>query len=233
VDDDDIQSGTRDVIELKPHQSNEDAFFIMPERKVVFNSILFIQTAIDQLKRFLLVISTRNLELSKDKQKKVFECLDRIEEFLVGDTNDINEEAELASGFSKDYNDMQQKRKENLQLRQKLIRELYLVEMLVQTIFLPFSYGDYDLLTTKTTDIIAKVCKKVYNLIKNIGAGYYQNELYVSQWINLYFKHAIMTNHESNIGAEDTIISLVDNNKKLLEIQITPTIINHLVKLCI
>lgn len=31
VDDDDIQSGTRDAIELKPSRSNEDAFFIMPE----------------------------------------------------------------------------------------------------------------------------------------------------------------------------------------------------------
>ena len=31
VDDDDIQSGTRDAIELKPARSNEDAFFIIPE----------------------------------------------------------------------------------------------------------------------------------------------------------------------------------------------------------
>lgn len=32
VDDDDIQIGTRDAIELKPQNSNEDAFFIMPEK---------------------------------------------------------------------------------------------------------------------------------------------------------------------------------------------------------
>lgn len=31
VDVDDIQSGTRDAIELKPAKSNEDAFFIIPE----------------------------------------------------------------------------------------------------------------------------------------------------------------------------------------------------------
>jgi hypothetical protein len=36
----------------------------------------------------------------------------------------------------------------------------------------------------------------------------------------------------NNIGAEDTIISLVDNNKKLLEIQITPTNISKIVMLC-
>lgn len=33
------------------------------------------------------------------------------------------------------------------------------------------------------------------------------------------------TDYNNNIGAEETIISLVDNNKKLLEMQITPGII--------
>jgi hypothetical protein len=42
VDDDDIQNGSRDPIELKPQKSNEDAFFILPERKEVLESILFI-----------------------------------------------------------------------------------------------------------------------------------------------------------------------------------------------
>jgi hypothetical protein len=34
------------------------------------------------------------------------------------------------------------------------------------------------------------------------------------------------TGSENGIGAEDTIIRLVDNNKKLLEMQITPIIID-------
>ena len=98
------------------------------------------------------------------------------------------------------------------------MRELYIVEILVQIIYLPFSHGDYSLNAVRQTDPIVKVCQRAYNLIKMIGKLYYQNELYVSQWINLYFNHAMSTNYQNNIGAEDTIISLVDNNKKLLEI---------------
>jgi len=41
------------------------------------------------------------------------------------------------------------------------------------------------------------------------------------------------TNVINNIGAEDTIISLVDNNKKLLEIQITPAIVEKIINLCV
>ena len=93
------------------------------------------------------------------------------------------------------------------------MRELYIVESLVHVIYLPFSHGEFNLQNITGKDMITKICKRSYNLIKLIGIGYYQNELYVSQWINLYFNHAMTTDSTNNIGAEDTIISLVDNNK--------------------
>ena len=85
VDDDDIQSGTRDAIELKPSRSNEDAFFMMPEGSGMIQNICFIQTAIDLLKKYLPTICSKNLEISKEKSTKIFELLDRIYDFLVGD----------------------------------------------------------------------------------------------------------------------------------------------------
>ena len=112
------------------------------------------------------------------------------------------------------------------------MRELYFVESLIHIIYLPFESGECQLSQVCATDKIVMVCKRAYNMIKTIGFGYYQNELYVSQWINLYFDHAINTDAQNNIGAEETIISLVDNNKKLLEMQITPGIIEKLVNLC-
>lgn len=55
----------------------------------------------------------------------------------------------------------------------------------------------------------------------------------MSQWINLYFHHSMSTDSHNDIGAEEAIISLVDNNIKLLERQIDHSIIKKFVELCI
>ena len=47
----------------------------------------------------------------------------------------------------------------------------------------------------------------------------------MSQWINMYFNHSMSTGTHNDIGAEEAIISLVDNNLKLLEMQIDSSII--------
>lgn len=86
VDDDDIQCGTRDAIDLKATRSNENAFFINPEQKSVLQNILFIQTANNILRKYLPTICSRTLEISKDKQTKIYEVMQRIEKFLAGDT---------------------------------------------------------------------------------------------------------------------------------------------------
>lgn len=108
VDDDDIQIGTRDAIELKPARSNEDAFFIIPEKTETLQSILFIQTAIDLLKKYLPIVCSSSLEISKDKSKKVLSNLDRIHDFLLGDTKEdyLAGDKIVACGFSKDENDI-------------------------------------------------------------------------------------------------------------------------------
>lgn len=67
VERDDIISGTRDAIELKPIMSNEDAFFMIPETEEVLQSILFIQTSVDLLKRYLPIICSSNLVTSREK----------------------------------------------------------------------------------------------------------------------------------------------------------------------
>jgi len=60
------------------------------------------------------------------------------------------------------------------------MRELYIVESLVRMIYLPFDYGEHVLKNVVQTDTIVKMSQQAYNMIKNIGVGYFQNELYVS-----------------------------------------------------
>jgi hypothetical protein len=80
--------------------------------------------------------------------------MDRIELFLTGDTDGgiLQDEQILSTMFSKEINDQHNTQQKNLRMRQKLMRELYIVETLVQQIFLPFSdekkkheQGDYKL----------------------------------------------------------------------------------------
>jgi len=53
------------------------------------------------------------------------------------------------------------------------MRELYIVEHLVQIIYLPFDHGEYDILNLKGTDLIVKVCRIVYYLLGLIGTSYF------------------------------------------------------------
>ena len=43
----------------------------------------------------------------------------------------------------------------------------------------------------------------------------------------------MVTNSSNSLGAEETILVLVDENEKLLNVQITSTIINKFIDLCI
>jgi hypothetical protein len=73
---------------------------------------LFIQTAVDLLKRYLPVICSSNLVTSREKQNKIFELLASIQSFLIGDTAPGTLEADnfnLAKGFSKDDNDKEKR----------------------------------------------------------------------------------------------------------------------------
>ena len=75
----------------------------------MLKSILFIQTSVDLLRKYLPTICSRNLEISKEKQIKIFSLLDKIEEFLLGESSEdhiLQGDARVSTGFSKDENDI-------------------------------------------------------------------------------------------------------------------------------
>jgi hypothetical protein len=91
----------------------------MPEKTTNLQNILFIQTAIDLLKKYLPTVCSTTLDVSKEKSRKILNNLDKITEFLLGDTqeNFLAGAKQVASGFSKDENDTQVKQIINLMTR--------------------------------------------------------------------------------------------------------------------
>jgi len=80
-------------------------------------------------------------------------------------------------------------------------------------------------------DPYTHICQLCYTLLKLIVRDYRTNELYTAQWINLFFHHATQTPEDNVLGVEETLMAMVTENKKLLEIQITPEIIQVFIDL--
>jgi len=66
----------------------------------------------------------------------------------------------------------------------------------------------------------------------NASGGYEMNEMYASQWINFFFGQTMMTHNDNDINASTTVEELLSDNTKLLEEQITPTIVKQFINLC-
>lgn len=116
--------------------------------------------------------------------------------------------------------------------RQKIMRELYLVEYIVQILYFPFATKSFNLMRITQEDLITRLCQNAYVLLKSAVGGYEINEMYASQWINFFFMQAMSTNKENDIFAQSTVEELLSDNKKLLEEQITPSIIKQFITLC-
>lgn len=80
---------------------------------------------------------------------------------------------------------------------------------------------------------ITVVFQLTYRLIKFTIKEYRPNELYASQWVDLFMVQSIKTTTKSNIFAEATLTELIDNNRAVLENKIQKSTINNFVELLI
>jgi len=121
--------------------------------------------------------------------------------------------------------------------RQKIMRELNVIQALVDLLYYPFIENETGeerrLESISPQDPYTKICILCYRLIKHIVKDYRLNELFASQWIDLFLQQAMSTKQENNIRAEATIAELVSNNRVLLEKQIKKKTIEDFVDLCV
>jgi hypothetical protein len=64
--------------------------------------------------------------------------------------------------------------------RQKTLRELYLVEYIVQILYFPFATKTYTLAEITQDDYITLLCQDAYQLLDAAVGGYEINERYAS-----------------------------------------------------
>lgn len=117
--------------------------------------------------------------------------------------------------------------------RQKIIRDMKIIEILVDLLYFPFKTGSYDikLLQDKVPDDIIKLFILCYRLIKFTIEEYRPNEVYASQWITLFMNQSLLGDPLVDIQAEPTLTELIDNNKTVLETKIKKETIKKFVDL--
>lgn len=117
--------------------------------------------------------------------------------------------------------------------RQKFIRETRLLDLLIDCLIFPFETGLYEYPDLTQQHPITRICQLVYRVLLHSVKDNDINKNYVAQWIDLFFKQAMITNESNSFFAEKTITELLKNNKELLDTQIEESTIASLISLCV
>lgn len=113
--------------------------------------------------------------------------------------------------------------------RQQILREMKIIDILVDILYFPFKSGLFKLTDMTTLDPMTNMLANVYTTIRFTIQEYRPNELYASQWLELFMDQAIRTNKDNDIQASRMLTELIDNNKRILESRIEKTVINQFI----
>jgi hypothetical protein len=103
--------------------------------------------------------------------------------------------------------------------RQKIIKDLNVIELLMELIHYPFKNELYDKQFVHKSIYAKDLIQLCYSSIRSSIMEYRPNELYASQWLNLLIEYSLSSLDDS-LGANNTLTELIDNNERILEAQI-------------
>jgi hypothetical protein len=103
--------------------------------------------------------------------------------------------------------------------RQKIIKDLNVIELLMELIHYPFLNDLYDKQLVHKSIYAKELIQLCYSSIRCSVMAYRPNELYASQWLNLLIEYSLSSLDDS-LGANITLTELIDNNERILEAQI-------------
>jgi len=209
----------RYAVLCKKERSNENAFQMIKVDDKEKQDVLFVNSLYLTLLRFINIIKANKKELlSNDLVKKVSKGLKKMIAFVLRKENLVILE-NLDEGIP-------------LVSRQKILKDMRMIELLTDILFWPFRNGICDIKNMHHMDPeLMKIFQLSYRLIKHGIKEYRPNEIYASQWIDLFMKQTMLTNDESNIYADVTLIELIDNNRRILQSKINPRTIEDFVRI--
>lgn len=163
----------------------------------------FLQASIPKLKEFVGFIRNKNTsKLTKNYYLKIQEYLKEIIFFVIKETD--NDDPFICEGIP-------------IKVRQKLIREIRLIDIIVDTLYYPFSEEMFKLEHLSASHPICNVLRLAYRLIKHTVKNNKKNQFYTAQWIELFLLQSMQNSENNNLNAEKAITELLTNNKILLD----------------
>jgi hypothetical protein len=194
-------------------KSEEDAFIIKRVDPEEISEIEFIQSSVRFIKVFAEKFS-EGCHPDKSDTKLVENALIDLIYFVLETQNPNPIECE----------GMPHKR------RQKFIRELGVIDLVCDILY--YSCMKYNFAGDDMNSSLIFIMRLCYRLLNHVVKDYSVNQLYCAQWLGLFLAHAQIINPEKDFLAESTVTIMLKNNRRLLEKQIRPAIIEKFVELC-
>lgn len=196
-------------------KSAEHAFYVEVVDDEEKNNVLFVGSAVLRLNHFRDILKAQQTSLlSSEYLKKVLDTLKELI-FFVANIEDKTVDPLECEGFPKPE-------------CQRLLKDLKLIEVLTDILFYPFALNIFP---NKIPEDLMTIFRLSYTLIRHTIKEYRPNELYASQWLDLFIYQSMSSDMEGiDLNAEPTLTELIDNNKRILEHKIKPKTITEFVE---
>ena len=149
IDPEEINCSAKNVIELSEKEYNEDAFLLVPADEEEVADVLFVHASVANLSNFAgFLRANKANDVQKDRYLQIEKLLGEMI-FFVTHTEDTN--PERCEGIPH-------------RNRQKIMRELKVVEVLVDILHYPFASGFFDLIKLTHSMPIARVSITRFNI---------------------------------------------------------------------
>ena len=200
---------------MDTQKSSEHTFVVEKLDDSEKKDVLFAASALTRLHFLRDVIKAQQTEyLTSDYLTKALETLEQLIFFVVK-VEDITPDPFTCEGLTWSN-------------RQRLLKDMKLIEVLIDILFYPFALGIYRM-DTITNPLMIQVFQLSNKLIKHTIREYRPNELYASQWLDLFIYQSMFSDSKYDLLAELTLTELIDNNKRILESKINPETISKFI----